>query len=460
MKKARKPKRMNFHKHITRLRLLNFTLLFGLVGVLLLFLAAAAPIPGMYGSVEQDQVNRINYTRSVNGRGGLQHIECLNTVAERWTERMVAAGGISHNPNVANEVTYICGGAWSIVGENVGVGYSSEGIFNAFMNSPGHQANILDGRFTKAGLGAYWSSDGRLFITQVFANCSSCTSAWNTNATLPADPVAAVGGWSGWESLGGVLYDGSAPAASSWGSGRLDVFVRGTGNGLYQKYFNGTWSGWISHGGVLTSSPAAVSWGPNRIDVFAKSKNNTLIHKWYDGRWSGWEDLGGSITDAPTASSWGNGRLDVFVRGSDGALHHKWYDGRWSGWESLGGQIIGAPTAVSWGSNRIDIFVRDTNNAVQQKYFNGTWSGWVQHGGVINEAPAVSSWGNGRLDVFARGTTNSLYQKYYSGSWSGWTRLDGYQMTSAPTAVSWGSGRVDVFARGPNGELSHKWYPN
>jgi hypothetical protein len=191
MKKARKPKRMNFHKHITRLRLLNFTLLFGLVGVLLLFLAAAAPIPGMYGSVEQDQVNRINYTRSVNGRGGLQHIECLNTVAERWTERMVAAGGISHNPNVANEVTYICGGAWSIVGENVGVGYSSEGIFNAFMNSPGHQANILDGRFTKAGLGAYWSSDGRLFITQVFANCSSCTSAWNTNATLPADPVAA-----------------------------------------------------------------------------------------------------------------------------------------------------------------------------------------------------------------------------------------------------------------------------
>ena len=35
------------------------------------------------------------------------------------------------------------------------------------------------------------------------------------------------GGWSGWESLGGVLTSG--PGVSSWSSGRLDVFVQGHG---------------------------------------------------------------------------------------------------------------------------------------------------------------------------------------------------------------------------------------
>jgi hypothetical protein len=194
MKKSHKRKSLNMSKHITRLRLLNFTLLFGLVGVLLLLFAGAAPLPGMYGSVEQDQVNRINHERWLNGRGGLQHIECLNTVAERWTERMVAAGGISHNPSLASDINNTqnggCGSGWAKLGENVGVGYSSESVFNAFMNSPGHKVNILDSAFNKTGVGAYWSPDGKLYITQVFASCSSsCNPAWHTNATLPADPV-------------------------------------------------------------------------------------------------------------------------------------------------------------------------------------------------------------------------------------------------------------------------------
>jgi hypothetical protein len=34
------------------------------------------------------------------------------------------------------------------------------------------------------------------------------------------------GGWSEWESLGGVLTSG--PDVSSWAAGRLDVFARGT----------------------------------------------------------------------------------------------------------------------------------------------------------------------------------------------------------------------------------------
>jgi hypothetical protein len=177
----------------SRLRLVNFTLAFAFVGTILLLFAGAAPIPGFYGSVEYDQYTRINGARAAHGRYQLPHIECLNSVAEVWTERMVIAGQISHNPGLATSVNNYCGRSWDVLGENVGVGYSSETIFNAFMNSTGHKANILDSRFTRTGVGAYWSSDGRLFVTHVFARCTSgCSGTWGVNAAYPADPVAPV----------------------------------------------------------------------------------------------------------------------------------------------------------------------------------------------------------------------------------------------------------------------------
>jgi len=85
--------------------------------------------------------------------------------------------------------------------------------------------------------------------------------------------------WSNWEDLGGVIY--GAPAAASWASNRLDVFVRGTDNHLYHKWWDGSWHGFESLGGVIVDAPGAVSWGPNRIDVFAPGTNNHMFHKWW-----------------------------------------------------------------------------------------------------------------------------------------------------------------------------------
>ena len=76
---------------------------------------------------------------------------------------------------------------------------------------------------------------------------------------------------------------------TSWGPGRLDVFVRGNDNTLQHTWYDGDWHDWESLGGTLTSSPAAVSWGSSRIDIFTRSTNNTLAHKWFDGGWSDWE---------------------------------------------------------------------------------------------------------------------------------------------------------------------------
>jgi len=83
-----------------------------------------------------------------------------------------------------------------------------------------------------------------------------------------------------WENLGGVLAD--SPTVASWGARRLDVFVRGSDNALYQDTYNGNgWSGFSSLGGAFVGAPAAVSWGAGHIDVFVRGADNALYHTWH-----------------------------------------------------------------------------------------------------------------------------------------------------------------------------------
>jgi hypothetical protein len=258
-----------------------------------------------------------------------------------------------------------------------------------------------------------------------------------------------------WESLGGVLTSG--PGTSSWASGRLDVFVRGTDSALWHKWYENGWSGWESLGGVLTSSPAAVSWGNGRIDVFARGTDSALWHKWYENGWSGWESLGGVLTSEPAVCSWASGRLDVFARGTDSALWHIWYESGWSGWESLGGVLTSGPGAVSWDSGRIDVFAAGTDSALWHLWYENNWASWESLGGVLTSSPAAASWAPGRLDVFAAGTDSALWHLWYENNWGSWESLGGV-IVSAPAAVSWGQDRIDCFAMGTDSALWHKWW--
>ncbi|MEA4925313.1 MAG: CAP domain-containing protein [Syntrophomonadaceae bacterium] len=59
--------------------------------------------------------------------------------------------------------------AYRAAGENIAMNVSVIGAHNAFMNSSGHRANILDSNYHKIGLGFYQS--GRyLYVTQWFSN--------------------------------------------------------------------------------------------------------------------------------------------------------------------------------------------------------------------------------------------------------------------------------------------------
>ena len=59
------------------------------------------------------------------------------------------------------------------VGENVAMGSKNvtvAEIFEGWMESPGHRANILNGKYTQIGIGMGVTSRGRRYYTQVFAS--------------------------------------------------------------------------------------------------------------------------------------------------------------------------------------------------------------------------------------------------------------------------------------------------
>ena len=57
----------------------------------------------------------------------------------------------------------------SLVGENVAFGFTKAGtLLKAWMDSPGHRANILDARYRQLGVGARKSDEGVWYVAQVF----------------------------------------------------------------------------------------------------------------------------------------------------------------------------------------------------------------------------------------------------------------------------------------------------
>ena len=112
---------------------------------------------------EADFVNRLNALRNSVGLPSLAVYGDLVSVARTHSQRMGSQNLLYHNPSLTVEVTN-----WQSVGENVGYGGSVADIFNAFVNSPAHRANMVSGVYTQVGIGTWIAPTGRIWVTQVF----------------------------------------------------------------------------------------------------------------------------------------------------------------------------------------------------------------------------------------------------------------------------------------------------
>ncbi len=95
--------------------------------------------------------NAINASRAAAGLPGLRENVTLDIKADKWAQTLRDNCRIWHS-NLADGAP----DEWRKLGENVGMGGSIDQIHVAYMNSPGHKANVLDRSFDQVGTAAVW----------------------------------------------------------------------------------------------------------------------------------------------------------------------------------------------------------------------------------------------------------------------------------------------------------------
>jgi uncharacterized protein YkwD len=125
---------------------------------------SAAPASGATARV----VRLVNSERGKNGCAPLTVNAELTRAAQDHTSDMAAHRTMSHTgsdgSSPGDRIT-AAGYSWRSYGENVAYGYGTpESVMTAWMNSPGHRANILNCAFKEIGVGyaqpgSYWTQD-------------------------------------------------------------------------------------------------------------------------------------------------------------------------------------------------------------------------------------------------------------------------------------------------------------
>lgn len=105
--------------------------------------------------VEQNVIRRTNAERVSRGLRPLVVDERLMTTARKHGRWMARSGNFRHgNYNV---------------GENIAMGQpNSAGALNAWMNSSGHRANILNRGYSRIGVAAFRNRGGTVYWVQQF----------------------------------------------------------------------------------------------------------------------------------------------------------------------------------------------------------------------------------------------------------------------------------------------------
>ena len=129
-------------------------------------------IPTVDASVtayEQEVIRLVNEIRAENGLTALTYDWELSRVARFKSQDMKDNKYFAHNSPVYGtpfEMIRNFGISYRSAGENIAKGYATpQAVVNAWINSSGHRANILNASYTRIGVG--YVSDGN-YWTQMF----------------------------------------------------------------------------------------------------------------------------------------------------------------------------------------------------------------------------------------------------------------------------------------------------
>ena len=131
--------------------------------------AISAPLP-----ITAELITLANQQRTAAGLAPLVEHPSLATAAQGQSMDQARRDTMSHagsNGSNAGQRIAFMGFRWSSWGENVAAGQPTSGdVMDAWMNSPGHRANILSPSFTVIGVAAVASADGTIYWTMDLAS--------------------------------------------------------------------------------------------------------------------------------------------------------------------------------------------------------------------------------------------------------------------------------------------------
>ena len=119
-------------------------------------------------SAADDFVARINGLRTSRGLAPLAVHGDLVAAATDWAAHLADIDRLEHDGDLAGDV----GVRWSKLGENVGFGTAVGPVWDAFVASPGHFANLVDAQYTHVGV-AVVVDGGRIYTVHRFMTVAS-----------------------------------------------------------------------------------------------------------------------------------------------------------------------------------------------------------------------------------------------------------------------------------------------
>jgi len=131
-----------------------------------------APTLTENNKLEKEVVALVNQERAKLGLAPLKDNSQLSNVARTKSEDMVANNYFSHtSPTYGSPFDMMkkFGITYNAAGENIAMGQpTAASVMTAWMNSPGHKANILSANFTEIGVGVAKDKSGAIYWTQEF----------------------------------------------------------------------------------------------------------------------------------------------------------------------------------------------------------------------------------------------------------------------------------------------------
>ena len=132
------------------------------IGLATALLSVSLGIAPAFAGAAGSFVNKVNSARASAGKAPLEVYWDLTDDAKAQANRMASKQELYHTSNLGGVTS-----GWKTLGENVGVGPDVNGLFDAFMGSSAHRANIL-GNYNYIGVGVKVDDNGIMWVSMIF----------------------------------------------------------------------------------------------------------------------------------------------------------------------------------------------------------------------------------------------------------------------------------------------------